>query len=167
MLLGAGEAQQTAKKPTITINKVETKEYGFVAAGGWLALKNSAGNSALAGPALKDKLNPSFIIEVRKLPKEVSPSLGKVRDVQMSEFPNLIDQFKLISEKTVKIAPHNTLALHWNYVGKKDKQIFQWTQVLTIRNHKLYTLTLTLPKGTTREVAAAGQRMLKSFYFKN
>lgn len=147
-------------------NKVETKEYGFIAAGGWIALNNAFGNSALAGPAIAGKLNSSFIIEVRQLPKEITPSLGRLRDVQMAEFPNIIKQFKLINEKTTKIAPRNTLALRWIYTGKQNGTFFQWTQLNVIYKKKLYTVTLSLPEGTKREVAAAGQKMLNSFYLK-
>lgn len=160
-------AAAPASAPTVaTSNTYTAPGYTFVAAGGWLSLKNSQGNAALAGPATEGKLNPSFTVIVTEIPKDVRASLGVARDVRAEELPTLVKNFKMLGEKSVKVGAKATQGVLWTYTGTEQGAPFRWTQLLSISGGKLYTVTLAIPDGTLPQVATAGRAMFDSFNFR-
>lgn len=172
-----GAAAQTAKPstpataapapaPTVaTTNLVTQPGYSFTAAGGWLSLRNDQGNSALKGPAVTGKPHANFTVLVSDLSKvaKANRTLGVARDVRAEELPTLVKNFKWLGERTVKVAPSGTLGVLWSYSGQDQGQGFRWTQLMTMKGDKLYTVTLAVPDGTRADVAAAGRTMFDSF----
>ncbi|MFC5847739.1 hypothetical protein [Deinococcus petrolearius] len=156
-----------ARAPSVaTSNTYTAPGYTFVVAGGWLSLKNSQGNAALAGPAAEGKLNPSFTVIVTEIPKDVRASLGVARDVRAEELPTLVKNFKMLGEKSVKVGPRGAQGVLWTYTGTDQGAPFRWTQLLSISGGKLYTVTLAIPDGTLPQVATAGRAMFDSFNFR-
>lgn len=163
-------AQSAPSAPAVAkSNLVTLPGYSLTAAGGWLMLKNTyqgdptLAGVALAGPAVSGKLNPSFIVtvtDVSNVPK-VNRTLGVARDVRAEELPTVVQDFKWLGERTVKIG--GTLGVLWSYSGKEQGVTHRWTQLMTLKADRLYTATLALPEGTRADVAAAGRDMLDSF----
>ena len=164
-------AQNAAPTPPTVAktNTVTAPGFTLTAAGGWIMLKNTyqgdptLAGVALAGPALSGKLNPSFTVIVTDL-KDVSKAnrtLGVARDVRAEELPTVVQDFKWLGERTVKLG--GNLGVLWSYSGKEQGVTHRWTQVMTLKGDKLYTATLAIPEGTRPEVAAAGRDMLDSF----
>lgn len=159
-------AAPAAPAPTVAkTNLVTQPGYSFTAAGGWISLRNDQGNSALVGPALQGKLNPNFSVIVTDLAQvsKANRTLGVARDLRAEELPTLVKNFKWLGERTVKVAPSGTLGVLWSYSGQDQGQGFRWTQLMTLRGDKLYTVTLAVPDGTRADVAAAGRTMFDSF----
>lgn len=169
-LAAAQAAAPSASAPTVAkSNLVTLPGYSLTAAGGWIMLKNTyqgdptLAGVALAGPAVSGKLNPSFIVtvtDVSKVPK-VNRTLGVARDVRAEELPTVVQDFKWLGERTVKVG--STLGVLWSYSGKEQGVTHRWTQLMTLKADRLYTATLALPEGTRTDVAAAGREMLDSF----
>ena len=170
--LTSAQAAPAASAPTVAkSNLVTMPGYSLTAAGGWIMLKNTyqgdaaLAGVALAGPAVKGKLNPSFIVtvtDVSNVPK-ANRTLGVARDVRADELPTVVQEFKWLGERPVKVGGSSTLGVLWSYSGKEEGVSHRWSQLMTLRGDKLYTVTLALPEGTRPEVAAAGRDMLDSF----
>ena len=179
LLLAPFAAAQAATSPTPAAtaptvaksNLITMPGYSLTAAGGWIMLKNtyqgdaSLAGVALAGPAVKGRLNPSFIVtvtNVANVPK-ANRTLGVARDVRAEELPTVVQDFKWLGERSVKVGGGNTLGVLWSYSGKEQGVAHRWSQLMTLRGDRLYTVTLALPEGTRPDVAAAGREMLDSF----
>lgn len=164
---GAASTQSAPQAPTVAkSNLIVQPGYSFTAAGGWISLKNGQGNTALVGPALQGKANINFTVIVTDLSQvsKANRTLGVARDVRYEEMSGLVSNLKWLGERSVKVTG-GSLGVLWSYSGteKESGDAFRWTQLMTLKGDRLYTVTLSVPDGTRPDVAAAGRAMLDTF----
>lgn len=162
--IALAQTKKTSPKATQN-NLVKRKGFQFVAAGGWILLKTNPEHAAMAGPAVKGKLNTSFTVLTNQLDPAMKFTLAEVADFNRGQIPKMVKQAKIVGEKTVKVGGSKTLGVLWTYTGVQEKTKFRWTQIITLKNNVMYTVTLAVPEGTLSQVAKAGRTMMNSFQF--
>lgn len=165
LALAAQKPSTNSSKNSAHKNLVKRKGFQFIAAGGWILLKTNPEHAALAGPAAAGKLNTSFTVLTNTLDPAMKFTLSEVAEFNRRQIPKMVKQAKIIGEKTVKMGNSKTQGVRWTYTGIQEKTKFRWTQMITLKDNVMYTVTLAVPEGTLPQVVKSGQNMMNSFRF--
>lgn len=146
---------------TVTSNQ----GYSIRVPGGWTPLKNVPGADVAFVNQTVGQLRPTVTVVVQDIPADLKATLADVRDLNASKMPSVVPNLKMLGEKTIRVSGQN--AILWSYTGDGDGGKVRWTQVLTLKNNRLYTVTLVTPTGTPQELLDSGRGIIDSFALTN
>ncbi|QFP77286.1 PsbP-related protein [Deinococcus sp. AJ005] len=149
--------QKVIEAITVTSNQ----GYSIKVPGGWTPLKNSPGADVAFVNKTVGQLRPTVTVVVQDIPADLKATLADVRDLNARKMPEVVPGLKMLGEKTIKVSGQN--AILWNYSGDGDGGKVRWTQVLTLKNNRLFTVTLVTPTGTPQELLDSGRTIIDSF----
>lgn len=142
---------------TVTSNQ----GYSIRVPGGWTPLKNVPGADVAFVNQTVGQLRPTVTVLVQDIPADLKATLADVRDLNARKMPEVVPNLKMLGEKTVRVSGQN--AILWSYSGDGDGGKVRWTQVFTLRNNRLYTVTLVTPTGTPQALLDSGRAIIDSF----
>ena len=149
--------QKVIEAITVTSNK----GYSIKVPGGWTPLKNAPGTDVAFVNQTVGQLRPTVTVVVQDIPADLKATLADVRDLNARKMPEVVQGLKMLGEKTVKVSGTN--AILWSYTGDGDGGKVRWSQILTLKNNRLYTVTLVTPLNTPQELVDSGRAILDSF----
>ncbi len=143
------------------ITVTSDKGYSIKVPSGWTPLKNAPNVDVAFVNEVVGALRPTVTVQVRDTPPELKVTLADIRDLYASQMPKDVPNLKMLGEKTIRVSGQN--AILWSYSGDGEGGKVRWTQVLTIRNNRLYTATLITPTNTPQELLDSGRAIIDSF----
>ncbi|CAM4075466.1 hypothetical protein DEFR109230_19750 [Deinococcus frigens] len=138
-----------------------SKGYAITVPGGWTPLKNVPDTDVAFVNKTVGQLRPTVTVLVQDIPADLKATLADVRDLNARKMPELVPSLKMLGEKTVRVSGQN--AILWSYTGDGDGGKVRWTQLFTLKNNRLYTVTLVTPTGTPQELLDSGRGIVDSF----
>ncbi|WP_029479918.1 PsbP-related protein [Deinococcus marmoris] len=154
-------AAPTGQKVIDTITVTSNKGYSIKVPSGWTPLKNAPNVDVAFVNEVVGALRPTVTVQVRDTPPELKVTLADIRDLYASQMPKDVPNLKMLGEKIIRISGQN--AILWSYSGDGDGGKVRWTQVLTIKNNRLYTATLITPTNTPQDLLDSGRAIIDSF----
>ncbi|GGL66792.1 hypothetical protein GCM10010840_00910 [Deinococcus aerolatus] len=149
--------QRVIEAITVTSNQ----GYSIKVPGGWTPLKNVPNVDVAFVNKTVGQLRPTVTVVVQDIPADLKATLADVRDLNASKMPSVVPNLKMLGEKTIRVSGQN--AILWSYTGDGDGGKVRWTQVLTLKNNRLYTVTLVTPTGTPEALLDSGRAIVDSF----
>lgn len=157
----APAAAPSGQKAIEAITVTSTKGYTIKVPAGWTPLKNAPNVDVAFINDVVGALRPTVTVQVRDTPPELKVTLADIRDLYAAQMPKDVPNLKMLGEKTIKVSGNN--AILWSYTGDGDGGKVRWTQVLTVKNNRLYTVTLVTPTGASQALLDSGRAIIDSF----
>lgn len=157
----APAASPSGQKVIEAITVTSTKGYTIKVPAGWTPLKNVPNVDVAFINEVVGALRPTVTVQVRDTPPELKVTLADIRDLYAAQMPKDVPNLKMLGEKTIKVSGNN--AILWSYTGDGDGGKVRWTQVLTVKNNRLYTVTLVTPTGSSQALLDSGRAIIDSF----
>ncbi|CAM3189476.1 DUF1795 domain-containing protein [Deinococcus saxicola] len=154
-------ATPAGQKVIEAITVTSDKGYSIKVPSGWTPLKNAPGADVAFINKTVGQLRPTVTVLVQDIPADLKATLADIRDLNARKMPEVVPSLKMLGEKTIKVSGQN--AILWNYSGDGDGGKVRWTQVLTLKNNRLFTVTLVTPTGTPQELLDSGRAIINSF----
>jgi molybdate transport system ATP-binding protein len=154
-------APQTGERIVEAITVNSSQGYSIRVPSGWTPLKNVPGADVAFINKTVGELRPTITVLVQNIPAELKATLADVRDLNARKMPEVVPNLKMLGEKTVKVSGGN--AILWSYTGDGDGGRVRWSQLFTLKNNRLYTVTLVTPSGTPQDLLDSGREILNSF----
>ncbi|GGM10570.1 PsbP-related protein [Deinococcus aerophilus] len=154
-------APQTGERIIEAITVNSSQGYSIRVPSGWTPLKNAPNVDVAFVNEVVGALRPTVTVQVRNTPPELKVTLADIRDLYASQMPKDVPNLKMLGEKTIKVSGNS--AILWSYTGDGDGGKVRWTQVFTVKNNRLYTVTLVTPSGTPQDLLDSGRGILNSF----
>ncbi|MBB5377101.1 molybdate transport system ATP-binding protein [Deinococcus metalli] len=128
---------------------------------GWTPLKNVPNTDVAFLNQTVNGLRPTVTVITQDVDPKIKATLADFRDLFSRQLGKDVPSYKLLGEKTTRVS--GMPAILWTYSGDGDGGPVRWTQVITLKSNRLFTVTLMTPTGTPADVIDTGREILDSF----
>ncbi|MFC6748696.1 hypothetical protein [Deinococcus aquaticus] len=106
-------------------------------------------------------LRPTVTVRTQDVEPSIKATLADFRDLFAGQLIKEVPKLKMLGEKTIRV--NGTPAILWTYTGDGEGGGVRWSQVFTVKNNRLYTVTLMIPNGAPADLIESGREILNSF----
>ncbi|WP_291428081.1 PsbP-related protein [Deinococcus sp.] len=155
-------APTTAEQRTIeAITARSDRGFSLRVPAGWTPLKNVPDTDVAFAFKTVGALRPTVTVRTQDVEPSIKATLADFRDLFAGQLVKEVPKLKMLGEKTIRVS--GTPAILWTYTGDGEGGGVRWSQVFTVKNNRLYTVTLMIPNGAPAELIESGREILNSF----